>query len=230
MSDDDCDGSPRGRLSGGFVAIQLSPSKLEGSISWYWSISSRVRQLFFESPCTLTIPFPEITTVLSVPSLTAMPFPIPTEKIEHRHFINGEFVESSDKRTFTLTSPYNHEKITDVCEATVEDTNRAVAAAKAAFPAWAALDPPSRGSYLKKLAGLIRESGTELAQLDAMSMGRPVSTYFDAYMAANHFDHYSEAGFEAKGETSLNTPGFVNMTFRQPIGPVVGSSHGGTWS
>lgn len=152
---------------------------------------------------------------------TNMTFPIPSEKIEHRHFINGEFVESSDNGKFKLTSPYNHEKITDVCEATVEDTNRAVAAAKAAFPAWSALDPPSRGSYMKKLATLIRESVNELAQLDAMAMGRPVSTYFDAYLAANYFDHYSEAGFEAKGTTSLNSPGFVNMTFRQPIGPVV---------
>ena len=34
------------------------------------------------------------------------------------------------------------------------------------------------------------------------------------------WEHYAEAGFEAKGETSLNTPGYVNMTFRQPIVPV----------
>ena len=59
-----------------------------------------------------------------------MAFPIPAEKIEYRHYIDGEFAESSDKGTFKLTSPYSHEKIVDVCEATVEDTNRAVAAAK----------------------------------------------------------------------------------------------------
>lgn len=150
-----------------------------------------------------------------------MPFPIPTSKIEHRHFIDGSFSPSADGGTFQLSSPYNHEKITDMCEATVDDTNRAVAAAKAAFPAWAALDPPTRGGYMKKLAALILESGTELAQLDAMSMGRPVSTYFDPFMAASSFEHYGQAGYEAKGETSLHTPGFVNMTFRQPIGPVV---------
>jgi aldehyde dehydrogenase (NAD+) len=34
------------------------------------------------------------------------------------------------------------------------------------------------------------------------------------------FENYAEAGYEAKGTTSLNTPGFVNKTFRQPIGPV----------
>jgi aldehyde dehydrogenase (NAD+) len=136
-----------------------------------------------------------------------MPFPIPTEKIEYRHYINGEFCESSDKGSFKLSSPYNHEKIVDVCEATVEDTNRAVAAAKAAFPAWADLDPPTRGGYIKKYAQLIRDSINDLAQLDAMAMGRPVSTYFDGKVCADVFEHYSQAGYEARGETSLNTPG-----------------------
>lgn len=47
-----------------------------------------------------------------------------------------------------------------------------------------------------------------------------VSTFFDAFVAADVFEHHAEMGYEVKGETSLNTPGFVNMTFRQPIGPV----------
>lgn len=47
-----------------------------------------------------------------------------------------------------------------------------------------------------------------------------VSTFFDAFVAASVFEHHAEMGNEVKGETSLNTPGFVNMTFRQPIGPV----------
>lgn len=149
-----------------------------------------------------------------------MPFPIASDKIERRHYINGEFSESSDKGTFKLSSPYSHEKIVDMCEASVDDANRAVAAAKAAFPSWSALDPNARGAYMKKLAELIIRDATELSQLDAMSMGRPVSQYFDAYLAAQYFSHYAEAGYEAKGSTSLNTPGFVNMTFRQPIGPV----------
>ncbi|KAK4622276.1 Aldehyde dehydrogenase, partial [Fulvia fulva] len=149
-----------------------------------------------------------------------MGFPIPADKIETRHYINGEFAASSDKATFELKSPYSHEKIADISEASVDDTNRAVAAAKAAFPAWAAKSPAERGALMKALAGKIRPLHDELAQLNAMDMGRPVSTYFDGYYAASLFEHYAEAGYEAKGTTSLNTPGFVNMTFRQPIGPV----------
>ncbi|EME82031.1 uncharacterized protein MYCFIDRAFT_77659 [Pseudocercospora fijiensis CIRAD86] len=149
-----------------------------------------------------------------------MGFPIPAEKIEYRHYIDGAFAESSDGGKFELKSPYNHQKITDICEASVEDTNRAVAAAKAAFPAWSAKSPAERGALLKALAAKVRAAGTELAQLNAMDMGRPVASYFDAHFASTLFEHYAESGYEAKGTTSLNTPGFINMTFRQPIGPV----------
>lgn len=145
---------------------------------------------------------------------------VPLEDIETRHYINGTFSCSSDGATFELKSPYSHNKIVDVCEASTEDTNRAVAAAKAAFPTWSELDIPTRGAYMKSMAMLIRESSQELARLDALSMGRPVSSYFDANYAAQQMEHYAEAGWEAKGETSLLTPGFVNMTFRQPYGPV----------
>ncbi|KAI5365305.1 Putative aldehyde dehydrogenase domain, aldehyde/histidinol dehydrogenase [Septoria linicola] len=149
-----------------------------------------------------------------------MGFPIPAEKIEYRHYIDGKFTESSDNGKFELKSPYSHDKITDICEASEDDTNRAVAAAKAAFPAWAAKSPAERGALMKALAEKIRAAHNHLAQLNAMDMGRPVSTYFDGYFAASLFEHNAEAGYTAQGKTSLNSPGYVNMTFRQPIGPV----------
>lgn len=51
-------------------------------------------------------------------------------------------------------------------------------------------------------------------------MGRPVSMYFESLVAAESLDHYAEAGYEALGTSSLNTPGFVNITMRQPYGVV----------
>jgi aldehyde dehydrogenase (NAD+) len=51
-------------------------------------------------------------------------------------------------------------------------------------------------------------------------MGRPISTFFDGFMAAANFQHWAEAGYEAQGTTSLHTKGFLNMTLRQPIGVV----------
>jgi aldehyde dehydrogenase (NAD+) len=59
-----------------------------------------------------------------------------------------------------------------------------------------------------------------MAWLEASSMGRPVKEYFDCFAAADEFDHYAESAWDAQGVSSLNTPGFVNMTLRQPFGPV----------
>ncbi|KIW68607.1 hypothetical protein PV04_04543 [Phialophora macrospora] len=145
---------------------------------------------------------------------------IATDKIETRLFINGNFTESSDGKTFQIKSPATREVVAHVSEASEQDTDAAVAAAKAAFPAWSALSPADRGVYLKKLAALLHETSDELSRLEALSMGRPVSTYFDAHAAASTFEHYAETGWEAQGVSSLNTPGFVNMTFKQPYGVV----------
>ena len=107
-----------------------------------------------------------------------------------------------------------------VHEASEQDTNAAVAAAKAAFPAWSALSPNQRGQYFKKLAALIRESNDELAALEAVSMGKPMGMYFDAQACASKFDHYAEAGYNVQGTTSVQTPGYLNLTLRQPYGVV----------
>ena len=126
-----------------------------------------------------------------------------------------------------------------VYEASEQDTNRAVASAKAAFPAWSALSPAQRAPYFKKLASLIRENNDELAALEAASMGKPVGTFFDGFAAAGRFEKHSEYGHAIQGTTSecahslgcvrdnfvititgIQTPGFLNMTLRQPYGVV----------
>ncbi|KAK7432160.1 hypothetical protein QQZ08_001105 [Neonectria magnoliae] len=140
--------------------------------------------------------------------------------VQPRMLIGGQLVEASDKATFELFNPATGEKVADVPEATENDANAAVEAAKTASPAWSALDPAKRGACLKKLAALIREHNNELALLEATSMGRPVSEYIDGMAAAGSFDHYAEAWPSNQGQASLNTPGFVTMTLRQPYGVV----------
>ncbi|OAA56374.1 Aldehyde dehydrogenase domain protein [Cordyceps fumosorosea ARSEF 2679] len=167
--------------------------------------------------------------------------------IETRLFINGEFRASSDGATFDLPSAASGELLaqgsssfleqthlhlksrqperlpdppsTTVYEATAQDVDDAVTAAKAAYPAWAALSPHDRGRHLAKLADLIQESHAELARLEAESMGRPVSSYFDAVVGSKYFRYFSEAAYP-QGSSSLNTPGFVNVTLKQPVGVV----------
>ncbi|KAF1936775.1 aldehyde dehydrogenase-like protein [Clathrospora elynae] len=144
------------------------------------------------------------------------------EKIETRLFINGEFVESSHGKTLDIINPATLSLVAKVHEASEDDTNSAVAAAKAAFPAWSELAPDERGQYFKKLADLIRESNDELAALEAASMGRPIGDFFDAYLSAAKWDYYAEAGYSVQGTSSIQTPGYLNITLRQPYGVVAG--------
>ncbi|KAK7541558.1 aldehyde dehydrogenase [Phyllosticta citricarpa] len=143
-------------------------------------------------------------------------------KMDTRLFINGKFVESSDQKTFKLHSPSTRELLAEVSEASVQDVNATVAAAKAAQPAWAALSPPERGACLRKVATLMREHMQDLATLEAISMGRPVRDYIDVYVGARLWDWFSEAGWAIQGSTSLNNPGMVGMTLLQPYGVAAG--------
>ena len=98
------------------------------------------------------------------------------QPIEGRLFINGEFVESKAGKTFDIINPATEKKAASVHEATVEDVDAAVAAAKAAFPAWSELSGGDRGDYLLKLADALAKRVDEMAYLDAISMGAPAHT------------------------------------------------------
>lgn len=142
------------------------------------------------------------------------------DQIETRLFINGKFKEASDGKTFDIYNPATTKLVAKVHEASEDDTNAAVAAAKAAFPSWSNLPVEKRSACLKKLASLIRENNAELAALEAASMGKPVGTYFDGMAGAGRWDYFAEAGYLVQGTTSVQTPGFINMTLRQPYGVV----------
>ncbi|KAF4228730.1 hypothetical protein CNMCM6805_001913 [Aspergillus fumigatiaffinis] len=73
---------------------------------------------------------------------------------------------------------------------------------------------------MTKLASLILESENELAHLEALSMGRPILGYWDAKAAAKKLQYFASCGWNGQGQTSLHTPGFINMTLRQPFGVV----------
>jgi aldehyde dehydrogenase (NAD+) len=137
---------------------------------------------------------------------------------EKRLFINGEFVPSIAGKQFDINSPYTESKVGSVYEALPEDVDKAVDAAEAAFPAWSELGAFARASFFYKLADLLEKAGPELAPLEALCIGRPVSQYMEHYLGANALRQFAGLAQDGTGMTSLNTPGFVNMLIRQPYG------------
>uniref|UniRef100_A0A0N5BB12 Aldedh domain-containing protein n=1 Tax=Strongyloides papillosus TaxID=174720 RepID=A0A0N5BB12_STREA len=90
-------------------------------------------------------------------------------------FINNEFVDGVNKKTFDTINPSNNEVICSVAEAEAEDVDRAVAAARAAFKLgseWRRMDASKRGILLNKWADLIERDKTLLASLESLDNGK----------------------------------------------------------
>ncbi|KAH8803476.1 aldehyde dehydrogenase domain-containing protein [Xylogone sp. PMI_703] len=140
-------------------------------------------------------------------------------KIETRLYINGQFVNARSGKQLAVYNPATEEKIVEVSEADKEDVDIAVQAANRAFPEWRTKSAFEREALFIKLADLVERDRKEIAYLDAISMGVPTSIYDNYITFTAAFIKYN-AGLVhgVHGETSLNTPGFVSMTVRQPFG------------
>ncbi|RKK99226.1 hypothetical protein BFJ71_g6228 [Fusarium oxysporum] len=140
--------------------------------------------------------------------------------IENRLFINGEFVPSKSRKTFSVVNPTTEEVSAQVFEAGPEDVNDAVAALAAAFPPWSKLGALERAKYLFKLADALEKHLPELGYLDAITMAKPVDNDYKSCLTTTASAWANVANtcrsIENQGDTSIHTPGFVNLTFRQP--------------
>src|SRR5919202_1165406 len=122
--------------------------------------------------------------------------------------------------TLTVLNPATEEPIATLEQAGVEDTDAAVARAKAAFPAWRAVAPTDRARLLRRLATLVEEHGEELARIESQNVGKPIAgARAEVEMVANVFHFYAGAVDKHYGET-IPVAGGVDLTFREPLGVV----------
>ncbi|MET7905924.1 aldehyde dehydrogenase family protein [Streptomyces sp. NPDC005336] len=108
-------------------------------------------------------------------------------------FINGEFGEAADGKVFKTVSPATEEVLSEVAQASAEDVDRAVKAARKAFESWSALPGSERAKYLFRIARIIQERSRELAVLESLDNGKPIRESRDADLplVAAHFFYYA---------------------------------------
>src|ERR1043166_5759468 len=122
--------------------------------------------------------------------------------------------------TLTVVNPATEEPIATLETAGVEETDAAVARAKAAFPAWRAVAPADRGRLLRRLATLVEDHHEELAGIESQNVGKPIAgARAEVGMVADVFHFYAGAVDKRHGET-IPVAGGVDMTFREPLGVV----------
>ncbi len=145
---------------------------------------------------------------------------------KHQLLIDGAFVPASSGKTFAVVNPATGDEICQVPEADHVDVDKAVRAARRAFDSgpWPAMSPSARGQLLWKLAELIERNTDELAELESLDNGKPVSVarVADVPLAADLFRYMGGWATKTLGSTiPISFPGdFLSYTVREPIGVV----------
>ncbi|MBH1935866.1 aldehyde dehydrogenase family protein [Streptomyces sp. AV19] len=125
-------------------------------------------------------------------------------------FIDGEFREASDGKVFKTVSPSTEEVLSEVAQASAEDVDTAVKAARKAFEKWSALPGSERAKYLFRIARIIQERSRELAVLETLDNGKPIKETRDADLplVAAHFFYYAgwadKLEYAALGRSPMN--------------------------
>jgi acyl-CoA reductase-like NAD-dependent aldehyde dehydrogenase len=137
-------------------------------------------------------------------------------------FINGEFVDSESGARIPVLNPHDNSLITEVAEAQKADIDRAVDAARKAFPAWARMAAMDRGRLLLKLADAIEANAEELAKLETLDTGHPLrdTRGLDVARTAVTFRYFGGMADKLQGSVVPVEQGFLNYVLRQPVGVV----------
>ncbi len=136
--------------------------------------------------------------------------------------INGKWVPSKSGKTFETLNPANEEVLALVAEGDKADVDEAVKAARKAFEEgkWPRLGPHQRARALFKIAELIDAHADELAELESLDNGKPLSQAraIDIPASAETFRYYAGWCSKIYGETNPSDPSMFNYTLREPVG------------
>jgi betaine-aldehyde dehydrogenase len=135
--------------------------------------------------------------------------------------IGGELVASEAGEWLESVNPANEETLGHVPAATAADINRAVTAAEAAQPAWAAMEPKARAKLMRQLAAKLREHTDNILRIEVIDTGNTISKMrADVASAGDTLDYYAGFHSEIKGETIPASAKNLHMTLREPYGVV----------
>ncbi|MFM0206336.1 aldehyde dehydrogenase family protein [Paraburkholderia sediminicola] len=137
-------------------------------------------------------------------------------------FIGGRFVPAANGETLASLNPHDNSVIAEVAMAGPADVDRAVAAAKAAFPKWSNLAAMERGRLLLKLADAIEANADALARLESLDTGHPIrdTRNLDVPRTAATFRYFGGMADKFEGSVIPVEQGFLNYMTREPVGIV----------
>ena len=134
-----------------------------------------------------------------------------------RHLIDGRACDSAER--FETVNPATQEVLAEVARGGAAEIDAAVAAAKAAFPAWAARPAKERATLMHRLGDLIAKHVPELARTETADTGQAIAQTGKQLVprAADNFHYFAEMCVRVDGPT-YPTPTHLNYTLFHPVG------------
>jgi len=158
-------------------------------------------------------------TIYARPGTTGSIVPI---KARYENFIDGDWVKPLKGSYAEDLAPATGLAIAEYPRSTVEDVDLAVAAAKAAFPGWAATSTTDRAAVLVAIADHLQANLERIAVLESWENGKPVRETLaaDIPLAIDHFRYFAAAIRTQEGNIKKLTDDLVSYHFFEPIGVV----------
>ena len=143
-------------------------------------------------------------------------------RVPDKLYIGGRYVDALDGKTLAVRNPHDNGTIADVALASAADVDRAVVAARAAFPRWSRLAAGERGRLLLKLADAIEANADELARLETLNTGHPIrdTRGLDVPRTAATFRYFGGMADKFEGSIVPVEPGFLDYVTHEAIGVV----------
>lgn len=142
----------------------------------------------------------------------------------YQMFVDGKWIGSSADRIFTSLNPATEQEWAEVPEATAEDVNAAVAAAKRAFDEgpWPRMKAIERGKYLRKLAACILPIVDRLAEVETRDTGKLLrETTWQANNVAEVYEFYAGLTDKLQGEVApYSGSDTMSMVIHEPVGVI----------
>ena len=135
--------------------------------------------------------------------------------------IGGKWEESSNGKRFKTINPSNQQHLGEVPLADKKDVDRAVKAAKNAFPAWSRMPIKERAGFLINLADRLMDNRDVLGMMDCVDSGNALSGMKgDVNWSSDSLKFFANLITEIKGQTHSEKSGHLNFTRRHPYGVV----------
>jgi 1-pyrroline dehydrogenase len=142
----------------------------------------------------------------------------------HKNLIGGEWVDAGGGETMEVLNPATGETIAEVPNASAEDVDRAVQAAKQALVEWRETTPGERAEMLLKLADALDAHADELAEIESRNVGKPLSYAKDEMpVCSDNIRFFAGAARVLEGKSAGEyMRGYTSWLRREPIGIVGG--------